>query len=96
MNMYANVLHMCSGIPLSQPEPIHEHVSAWSGGRLRVTLSVSAMLLGVCVQSESESVRLSPPPALLLRCESTSGRRLHCSACPFLQTLAGRGELIPL
>ena len=57
-------------------------------------LSVSAMLLGACVQSESAWV--SPPPVSLLWHENTNGRRLHSSTCPFLQTVAGRGELIPL
>ena len=62
--------------------------------RARVTFSVSAILLGMRVQSESVWVPF--PPALLLQHESTHGRRLHSSACPFLQTVTGRGELIPL
>lgn len=60
----------------------------------RVALSASMMLLGVYVQSES--VRVPLPPAIFLRHESTNGRRLHPSARPFFQTVAGRDELIPL
>ena len=90
----------CSGIPRSQPEPIHEHMTAWSwggwGGRGegRATPSVSVMLLGVHVQSESAQ---APPPSILfLGGASMNRRRLHSSSHPFLQTVTGRCELISL
>ena len=96
------VITGCSGIPGSQPEPICEHVTAWSWvggdwshpfclswGGAGATPSVPVMLPGVRVQSEPAQVPL--PPTLLLQSKSTNGRRLQSSARFFLQTFVGGG-----
>lgn len=92
------MLTNCSGIARPQPEQVREQVSAWSRLSLhpstQSSLSVSAVLPGARMQSESEPPSL--PFFLLLVLQSLNWRGLCSSAHPFLQAVAGRGELVPL
>lgn len=62
-------MNSCSGIAGSQPEPVQEHVRAWSWGSLDppfLSLPISVVLPGACMQSESTWVSPLPAPEFKL------------------------------
>ena len=97
-------LSMCSGIARSQPEPVREHMSAWSWGSLDPPFlflrpsSASGSAYAVSPQG-SPQPPLRPPrsvPPFFQRSRFRSGEGCVPQLTPFFQTLARRGELIAL
>lgn len=86
----------CSGIATSQPEPVGVHLSDQSGKSYIHPSSSFWPCFQECVCTQSLSrlpLHLSPPFVVH---QSLNQRGLHSSAHLFLQTVTGRGELIPL